>query len=231
MNMRRRSRGLQGLSIVAALLIAVACDKGQAGAAVPSGDSSGGGGGGGSSQGGGSGEAGSTVGAEAGGGGGADAGPRCDPALESEIIGFFGMRMLIKLPQGVELIEQNPFFARSSTGGQASSCGVPVTFAGLGFFRSSAPLPEVRRTVMRMRGLPPEVLSFEGESNQANQLSATFNAAAGAKGEPAAKGLVLLRRDREWVYWLILEAKPEDFGRLDGVFRASAASLMVQPRG
>jgi len=224
---RRRCRGLQGLSIVAALLVAVACDKGQAGAATPGSGSAGGG-----SEAG-SGSAGVVSGSD-GGSGGSDAqgaAPRCDPALSSEMIGFFGMRMLIKLPEGVELVEQNPFFARSATGGQASSCGASVTFAALGFFRSSAPLGESRRTVMRMRGLAPGALSFEGESNQTNALSATFNAAAGEKGEPAAKGLVLLRRDREWVYWLILEAKPDDFGRLEGVFQASVASLMVQPRG
>ncbi len=208
--------------------LALACDKNEAEAAPPSG--SGAVSASPSSSPSGSGEgpaAGSSPGAGASEGVAVPA-ARCEPTLDAEPTGFFGMRMILRLPMGLDLVEQNPFFARMATGGQATTCGARITFAGVGFLRSSAGLGEVRKTVLRLRGLPPEAISgFEGEQNLGAQASAIYMAAAGSNGEPAAKGWIFLRREREWVYWVIYETRPEDYAGLDMMFRASTQSLLV----
>ena len=221
--MRSSLRVREIVAVAAGLLLSLACDKGQAETSTP-----------GSSRGS------STVSS----GGGEAAGPgssgpgaaptgaepaRCEPTIEAEPTGFFGMRMIVRLPQDVELVEQNPFFARTPNGSQVARCGPPLTFAGIGFMRSSSALKDVRRTVLRLRGLPPEAISgFEGEQDQGSTHSATYVAPTGPNGEPAAKGFVFLRRDREWVYWIVFEGRAEDYASLDRVFRASALSLLVQ---
>ena len=223
--MRAVLRVREIVAVAAGLLLSLACDKGQAEVSPPG--SSGG----------------SSVAASRGGGEGAggagSSGPgapatgaepvRCEPTIEAEPTGFFGMRMILRLPQDVELVEQNPFFARAPNGSQVARCGPPLTFAGVGFMRSGSALKDVRRTVLRMRGLPPEAISgFEGEQDQGSTHSATYVAPTGPNGEPAAKGFIFLRRDREWVYWIVFEGRPEDYASLDPVFRASALSLLVQ---
>lgn len=217
----------RGAAILAlGVSLALACDKNEAEAAPPSGSGAVSA----SSSSSGSGEApvGTSPGSGPADGGSTVQAARCEPALDAEPTGFFGMRMILRLPMGLDLVEQNPFFARMATGGQATTCGARITFAGVGFLRSSAGLGEVRKTVLRLRGLPPEAITgFEGEQNLGAQASATYVAAAGSNGEPAAKGWILLRREREWVYWVIYETRPEDYAGLDMLFRSSTQSLLV----
>lgn len=172
---------------------------------------------------------------QAGGGGGEAAAPSepapppCEPALDDQPTAFFGGRFLMRMPKGTELVEQNPFFARSSSGGQMSSCGVPVPFEAVGFLRSSSAVPLVRKHVLMLRGLDPDALTMGPDQTQGETTITSYEAGAGSRGEPPLKGLVLIRRDRGWFYWALLEAAPDDFPKVEQLFRASFASLIVRP--
>ncbi|MEZ4453562.1 MAG: hypothetical protein R3B09_29160 [Nannocystaceae bacterium] len=154
--------------------------------------------------------------------------PPCQPALDAEPTGLFGMRLLIKLPAGVELIEENPFYARSVGGNQASSCGTQIHFSALGYLRSAAPLVDVRKYVLRLRGLSGESPSFSGETNLGSTLSSIYEVPQSESGAPPLRGWMVLRRDGAWVYWTLFEAHPSNFAALEGVFKAATQSIMIR---
>ncbi|MCA9660206.1 MAG: hypothetical protein KC486_17810 [Myxococcales bacterium] len=131
----------------------------------------------------------------------------------------------MSLPKGVEMVEQNPFFARSATGTQVSSCGTTIPFAALGYVRSTASQAAIRKHIMMLRGFEPEELSFSNESTQGDTTIATYD----VSGNAGIRGLVFFKRDRGWYYWGLYEASTEDFSTLEGVFRSSFASLLIRP--
>lgn len=151
----------------------------------------------------------------------------CQPALDDEPTGLFGFRMLLRLPVGVELMEQNPFYARSVAANQASSCGTPVYFTAIGYLRSTAPLTDVRKYVLQLRGLA-QAPTFAGESNLGSQLQAIYEVPQSQSGAPPLRGWLVLKRDGGWVYWVLLEAHPSNFAALEGTFKAVTSSLMIR---
>ncbi len=157
-------------------------------------------------------------------GAGAPAAPACDPELDIQPTSFFGNRMLLTLAKGIELTEQNPFFARSTDGNQQDSCGRAVPLAAVGYVRSTASMAEIRMHVMALRGF--EEVRYSGESTQGDTTVATYEVDAGGT---AVKGLVLFRRDRGWYYWSIYETTPELFPQQEAIFRSSFGSLMIRP--
>lgn len=153
--------------------------------------------------------------------------PHCQPALDEDPTGLFGFRLLLRLPVGVELMEQNPFYARSVGANQASSCGTPIYFTAIGYLRSAAPLTDVRKYVLQLRGLA-QAPSFSGESNQGSQLTAIYEVPQSSTGAPPLRGWMLLRRDGSWVYWVLLEAHPSNFAALEATFKAVTSSVMIR---
>lgn len=155
----------------------------------------------------------------------APAAPPCAPELDIQPTAFFGYRILMSLPKGVEMVEQNPFFARSTSGAQVSSCGSRIPFAAVGYVRSTASLAAIRKHIMMLRGFEPEELSYSNERSQGDTTVATYDVASDAP----LRGLVFFKRDRGWYYWGLYEASPEDFPSLEGIFRQSFASLLIRP--
>ena len=160
--------------------------------------------------------------------GGAEAGPAaappCDPELDVQATSYFGGRMLLTQVKGTVLVEQNPFFARSSDGNQQDTCGRTVPFAAVGYVRSGASLAEIRDHVMLLRGF--EDVRYSGESAQGDTTVATYEVDAGGT---AVKGLILFRRDRGWYYWSLYETTPELFPQQEAIFRRSFGTLMIRP--
>jgi len=152
------------------------------------------------------------------------AAPPCDPDLDIQPTSFFANRLLLTLVKGTELIEQNPFFARSTDGNQQDTCGRAVAFAAVGYVRSGASLAEIRDHVMLLRGF--EDVRYSGESTQGDTTIATYDVDAGGT---AVKGLALFRRDRGWYYWSLYETTPELFPLQEAIFRRSFGSLMIRP--
>ena len=163
-------------------------------------------------------------GGDAGEAGEAPAAPACAPVLDIQPTSFFSARILLTLPKGVELIEQNPFFARSASADQVDSCGRPIPFAALGYVRSAASLTEIRRHVMGLHGF--EDVAFSGESTQGDTTVATYDVDAGGT---AIRGILLFKRDGGWYYWALYEAAPEDFPQVEPIYRQSFESLMIRP--
>jgi hypothetical protein len=156
---------------------------------------------------------------------GAAAAPPCQAELDLQPTAFFGYRILMSLPKGVEMVEQNPFFARSATGTQVSSCGTTIPFGAIGYVRSTASLAAIRKHIMMLRGFEPEELSYSNETSQGDTTIATYD----VSGDAGIRGLVFFKRDRGWYYWALYEASSEDFPNLEGVFRSSFASLLIRP--
>ncbi len=149
--------------------------------------------------------------------------PPCQPDLDIQPTSFFAHRILLTLPKGVEMVEQNPFFARSASATQTDSCGVAIPFAAVGYVRSSASLAEIRQHVMLLRGF--ENVNYSAESSQGGTTIATYDVSA--KGVPL-RGLVFFKKDAGWYYWGLFEASPEAFGSLERLYRASIASLLIR---
>ncbi len=149
--------------------------------------------------------------------------PPCQPDLDIQPTSFFAHRFLITLPKGAELIEQNPFFARSATATQTDSCGVGIPLAAVGYVRSGASLADIREHIMLLRGF--EDVNYSGESNQGGTTIATYDVLA---GETPLRGLVFFKQDAGWYYWGLFEATPETFGSLERIYRASIASLLIR---
>jgi len=154
----------------------------------------------------------------------APAAPPCDSELDIQPTSFFGNRILMTLPKGVEMEEQNPFFARSTSAGQVDSCGRSVPFAAVGYVRSTASLADIRRRILALRGF--ETVTYSGEQSQGDTTVAIYDADPGGA---AVRGLVLFKRDRGWYYWSVYEASPEDFPQVEQIYRQSFASLMIRP--
>lgn len=152
------------------------------------------------------------------------AAPPCQPDLDIQATSFFAHRILLTLPKGVELVEQNPFFARSASPTQTDSCGVAIPFAAVGYVRSSASLAEIRQHVMLLRGF--DNVTYSAESSQGGTTIATYDVSA--KGT-SIRGLVFFKQDGGWYYWGLFEASPEAFGSLERLYRASIGSLLIRP--
>lgn len=149
--------------------------------------------------------------------------PPCHPDLDIQPTSFFAHRFLITLPKGIELVEQNPFFARSATATQTDSCGIGIPLAAVGYVRSSASLADIRQHVMLLRGF--EDVKYSADSSQGGTTIATYDVLA---GETPLRGLVFFKQDAGWYYWGLFEATPETFGSLERIYRASIASLLIR---
>ncbi|PCC66889.1 hypothetical protein SAMN02745121_00383 [Nannocystis exedens] len=174
------------------------------------------------------------AGGEAGGGGAAPAGPPpCQPALADTPTALFGTRILVRMPKGVELAEQNPFYAQAVAPDQATSCGQPVAYAAVGFFEyPNAPVTAVRDQVLELRGIAKGTATWEDEGTRGKTYTGAYSAPAdAATGAPAVRGWFVLRdANDKYGYFALYETDPAHWDALKPVLVASGKSLLVKPR-
>lgn len=184
---------------------------------------------------GGGGGAGGEPGTAAGGGGGGGAPAPCVPALADQSTSLFAGRILIKLPKGVELVEQNPFLAVAAAPQSTTSCGGVIKYAAVGFFEwpAGADITAVREHLMELRGIKAEQLTFAEEGTRGRHHTAAYTAAVDPKtNAPETKGWLVLRDSPgdKYAYFAIFEADPATFDGVKAVLQESGKRLLVKPR-
>jgi hypothetical protein len=173
------------------------------------------------------------------GGGTASSGPAagpaaCQPALADSPTALFGTRILIRLPKGLELVEQNPFYAQAASPKGATNCGQPISYAALGFFEypANSAVQDVRNTLIEMRGLTAANVTWDDEGSRGRTYTAGYSAPAdAATGAPAIRGWFVLRESNEkYAYFALYETDPAQWDAVKPVFVASGRSLLIKPR-
>jgi hypothetical protein len=166
--------------------------------------------------------------------GGAPAGPApCVPELASTSTSLFGGRVLIRLPKGVELVQQNPFYAQASAAQQATSCGAPVRFSSVGYFEwpAGANLMQVRDQLLELRGIALETATWAEEGSRGRHFTGAYTVAASA-ATPATRGWLVLRDapNDKFAYFAMFETDEASWDGLRAVFQDAGRNLLVKPR-
>jgi hypothetical protein len=147
---------------------------------------------------------------------------------------LFGTRIVVRMPKGVELMEQNGFYAQAAAPNQATNCGQAVSYAAVGFFEyPNGATTAVRDQLLEMRGIPAAGVTWEDEGTRGRTYTGAYRAPAdSASGAPEVRGWFVLRDapNDKYGYFAIYESDPAVFEALKPVFVASGRSLVVKPR-
>lgn len=159
----------------------------------------------------------------------------CEVALADSSSSLFGGRVLIRLPKGVELVEQNPFYAHAAAPQQTTSCGAPVRFASVGYFAwpAGASLQQVRDQLLELRGVGLDALTWAEEGSRGRHFTGAYSVAADAKTQaPAVRGWLVLRDapGDKFAYYAMFETDEAAWDGLRPAFQASGRELLVKPR-
>jgi len=158
----------------------------------------------------------------------APAAEACSVQLDALPTSFFTHRMILSLPRGLKLTEQNPYFARADSNSQVASCGGTVSFAALGYVRAPGSGDDLRNQILALRGLPEGSYSWEqGSSGRA--FDGVYNAPKGQNGEPEIKGWMHTEDLNGVLFFVLYETDPGSWATLEPSFRASTAELRVKP--
>jgi hypothetical protein len=207
-------------------------------------------GGGGDTAGGGGGDAGGGGGDTAGGGdaagggdtagGGGDAGgePQQDPTkvCDAEVGGtptaLFANNVVVRLPKGMELVEENPFFARISTKDTVSTCDAIINFSAVGYFQAD-PARDPKKTrdeTLAARGLPAGDATWSEETVKGRDYTGAYELPADDKGNPPIKGWMVLKEKNGFTFWYLLETHPNAWNALKKTFQESGKKLLIVPQ-
>jgi hypothetical protein len=228
-------------------LTAAGCGKKTPDGTNPPGETGGGGdtaGGGGGDAGGGGDTAGGGGGDAGGGGdtaaGGGDTGgePAQDPnkVCDAEVGGtptaLFANNVVVRLPKGMELIEENPFFARISTKDTVSTCDAIINFSAVGYFQAD-PARDPKKTrdeTLAARGLPAGDATWSEETVKGRDYTGAYELPADDKGNPPIKGWMVLKEKNGFTFWYLLETHPNAWNALKKTFQESGKKLLIVPQ-
>ena len=170
-------------------------------------------------------------------GGGAPATPAglCVAAVNDRATSLFTGRVLIRLPKGLELVEQNPFFANLGGSPQSTSCGNAVRYGAVGFFQqpANATVNQVRDTLLELRGIPVDTVTWSEEGTRGRNYTGAYAATADAKtGAPPVRGWMVLREapGDKHAYFALFETDEASWAPLRAVFQEAGKTLLVKPR-
>lgn len=169
-------------------------------------------------------------------GGGTTAAPApCVTALSDLSTSLFAGRIVIKLPKGLELVEQNSFIATAASPQTTTSCGGVIRYAAAGFFEfpGSATTTAVRDHLMDLRGISAETIAWSEEGTRGRSYTAAYTAPADEKsGAPETKGWLVMRDapNDKYLYFVMFESEPAAFDGLKAAFQESGRRLLVKPR-
>lgn len=199
-------------------------ETGAGGASAGSGDSGGG-------------EAGGESAGEAGGDTGAaadepDASKVCDAEVGDTPKAVFADNVILRLPKGMDLVEENPFFARIGTKDTVSTCGGVISFGALGYFQADAakPVKQVRdETIQAARGVPPSEVTWADETEKGRDYSGSYSIPEDSKGNPPIKGWFVIKEKAGFTFWYALETHPNAWNALAKTFQESGNRLRIGP--
>lgn len=159
----------------------------------------------------------------------------CVPALNDLATSLFNGRVLIHLPKGLELVEQNGFYAQLAAPNQATSCGGQVRYAAVGFFQqpANATITQVRDQLLELRGIPIETVTWSDEGTRERNFTGAYAAAQDPKtGAPPTRGWMVLREapGDKYAYFALFETDEASWAAQHAVFVESGKRLLVKPR-
>ncbi len=165
------------------------------------------------------------------GGGVADASKVCDAEVSDTPKALFNDNVLIRLPKGVDIVEQSPFFARITSSNTQSTCDAIVSFAAVGYFQSDASKSptQVRDETIKARGLDPSSITWGEETTKNRDYSASYELGEGPKGEPPIKGWIALKEKAGSTFWVAYETHPNAWNAVKKSFQESAKRLIIVP--
>jgi hypothetical protein len=163
---------------------------------------------------------------------GPDASKVCDAEVSETPKALFADNVLIRLPKGVELVEQTPFFARITSNNTMSTCDAIVSFAAVGYFQTDPAknVTTVRdETLQAARGAKPGDATFADETTKNRDYSASYELPEGPKGEPPIKGWIAFKEKGGTTFWVAYETHPNAWNALKKSFQESAKRLIIVP--
>lgn len=164
----------------------------------------------------------------------APAAPVCVPALNDLYTSLFSGRVLMRLPKGVELVEQNGFYATMAASQQSTSCGAPVKYAAVGFFQQpGADLMKVRDQLLELRGISAATVTWSEEGTRGRNYTGAYAAAQDPKtSAPPSRGWLVLREapNDKYAYFAVLETDETSWPGLSAMFQEAGRHLLVKPR-
>ena len=212
---------------------------GETGGDTAGGGDKGGGDGGGDAGGGGDGggDKGGDGGGDKGGGGEEPAGPDpnkvCDAEVSETPAAIFANNVVLRLPKGMELVEENPFFARIATKETISTCDAIINFGAIGYFQADPKKdPKVTRdeTIKAARGVEASEVTWADETLKGRDYSASYSIPADAKGNPPIKGWFVIKEKGGNTFWYALETHPNAWNALAKTFQESGKRLLIVPQ-
>jgi len=154
----------------------------------------------------------------------------CDAEVSDTPKALFGDNVLIRLPKGVELVEQTPFFARITSSNTMSTCDAIVSFAAVGYFQadpSKSPTATRDETLKSARGVDASDVTWSEETTKGRDYSAAYNIPEGPKGEPAIAGWISFKEKAGNTFWVAYETHPNAWNAVKKSFQESTKRLLI----
>ena len=153
----------------------------------------------------------------------------CDAEVSDTPKALFGDNALIRLPKGVELVEQTPFYARIVSSNTMSTCDAIVSYAAIGYFQAdpSKTPTMLREETLRTRGIQPSEVTWSEETTKNRDYSAAYNILEGKKGEPAIAGWISFKEKAGFTWWVAYETHPNAWNALKKSFQESTKRLLI----
>jgi len=159
----------------------------------------------------------------------AEAGKVCEAEV-SDPKSFFADNVLIRLPKGVELVEDSPIFARITSKNTVSVCDAIVSYAALGYFQSDPKktMQVIRdETIAAARGFQASEVTWADEAAKNRDLAVSYEVPEGPKGEPPIKGWLVLKERQGVMFWAAFETHPNAWNAMKKSFEESGKRLLV----
>jgi len=157
----------------------------------------------------------------------------CDAEVSDTPKALFADNVLIRLPKGVELVEQTPFFARITSSNTMSTCDAIVSFAAVGYFQTDAsknPTAVRDETMKAARGMDAGEITWTEETTKGRDYSASYEVPEGRKGEPPIKGWISFKEKAGNTFWVAYETHPNAWNAVKKSFQESTKRLLIVPQ-
>ncbi len=174
-------------------------------------------------------------GKDGGDGGGEEPAKACEAKTADAPTPLFGEKVLIRPPVNVDLHEENPTFAvAQTTGGFVSACEGTVDRMTMLLFQNDKKKPLAKYADEFYSAL--EKNGYTGGTREKPQVDSDTDHVFVAEyppagGQPASKLYIALKRRQDVIIALTYQTRPDEYGKLEATFRASADSLLVAPPG
>ena len=143
---------------------------------------------------------------------------------------MFADNVILRLPKGMDLVEENPFFARIMTKDTVSTCDGVISFGALGYFQAdpNKPVKQTRdETIQAARGVPPNEVTWTDETEKGRDYSGSYSIPEDAKGNPPIQGWFVIKEKGGYTFWYALETHPNAWNALAASFKESGNRLRI----